>query len=403
MDKELNPGIKFIIVQILKFFFISLVCLVVITGIAALILPLNAGNLNPEIIPVNSILLIVLVLVIISALITWYLTSRSVRQRKSMDLATIYFHFLNKSDDAIIVSDVEGKCIYANEAAYKSLDYTKEEYFKCNVFSHIAPESLALIQPELKKLVEDNEAKYESALIRKDKALMPVEVNSQIIELRKKRLILSIIRDFTERKHVAEELSQSAMKLKRAMEGTINTISLAVEIRDPYTAGHQQRVSRLAVAIASEMKLSHDQIEGIEVAGNLHDIGKIYVPAEILSKPGKLKENEFNLVKDHAEVGYNLIKSIEFSWPIATIVLQHHERYNGSGYPNGLKGDEIIIEAAIIAVADVVESMASHRPYRPAHNIEKALLEILQNRGILYHPDVVDACMLLFNEKKFSF
>jgi len=162
-------------------------------------------------------------------------------------------------------------------------------------------------------------------------------------------------------------------------------------------------VAKLACAIGKELGLSEDQIEGIRVAGILHDIGKIYVPAEILSKPGRLKKTEFNLIQDHAEVGYDILKTVEFPWPVAQIVLQHHERMDGSGYPRGLSGKDFLLEAAIMGVADVVEAMASHRPYRPAFSIDKALLEILQKKGILYYPEVVDSCLRLFNEKEFSF
>jgi putative nucleotidyltransferase with HDIG domain len=191
--------------------------------------------------------------------------------------------------------------------------------------------------------------------------------------------------------------------LQRAIEGAINAVALTTEIRDPYTAGHQHRVAKLACSIGRELGLSENQIEGVRVAGTLHDIGKIYVPAEILSRPGRLRQNEINLVKDHAQVGYDLLSTIEFPWPVAQIVLQHHERMNGSGYPLGLSGDEILIEAKIMSVADVVEAMASHRPYRPALSIEEALLEILQQRGVLYSPEAVDACIKVFTQKGFKF
>jgi HD-GYP domain-containing protein (c-di-GMP phosphodiesterase class II) len=176
-------------------------------------------------------------------------------------------------------------------------------------------------------------------------------------------------------------------------------MAVVVETRDPYTAGHQRRVSDLARAIATEMNLSRGRIDGIRVMGSIHDIGKISVPAEILSKPTKLTDIEFGLIKAHSSAGYDILKEIEFPWPVAEIVLQHHEKLNGFGYPRGLKGNEILPEAKIICVADVVEAMASHRPYRPALGIEKALEEIFQNRGILYDPDVVDACLRLFREK----
>jgi response regulator RpfG family c-di-GMP phosphodiesterase len=191
--------------------------------------------------------------------------------------------------------------------------------------------------------------------------------------------------------------------LQRALGGTVAALSTAVEMRDPYTAGHQLRVSRLGCAIAVELGLSEEKIEGMQVMGFLHDIGKIIVPAEILSKPSKLTDYEFHFIKVHPQAGYDILKGIEFPWPVASAVIQHHERLNGSGYPSGLVGDKIILEAKILAVADVIESMASHRPYRPALGIEKALDEIVQNRSILYDPDVADSSLRLFQNKKFRF
>ena len=207
----------------------------------------------------------------------------------------------------------------------------------------------------------------------------------------------------TERKLVEEELKQYSEKLQELIEEVTQAIALTTELRDPYTADHQQRVTQLACAIAKEMNLNKEVIEEIRVAGTLHDIGKIHIPSEILSKPGRLTEIEFNMIKTHAEAGYNILKTIEFPWPIAPVVLQHHERTNGSGYPSGLSVKDILLEARILAVADVVEAISSHRPYRPARGIDKALEEISQNRGILYDPKVVDACLRLFAEKRFEF
>jgi putative nucleotidyltransferase with HDIG domain len=183
------------------------------------------------------------------------------------------------------------------------------------------------------------------------------------------------------------------------MEDTIYTIGKIAETRDPYTAGHQKNVSQIATFIAQEMKLPKDKIEGIRIASLVHDIGKISLPAEILNKLTKLSEMEYGLIKDHSQVGYDVLKSIEFSWPIAQIVLQHHERLDGSGYPQGLKGEDILLEARIIGVADVIDAMSSHRPYRPAWGIDKVLEEISKNKGILYDPKVVDACLKLFKKK----
>ncbi|MEA2022622.1 MAG: HD-GYP domain-containing protein [Candidatus Caldatribacteriota bacterium] len=187
------------------------------------------------------------------------------------------------------------------------------------------------------------------------------------------------------------------------MDATIETMSKIIEVKDPYTAGHQQRVSQLATAIAKELNLSADKVEGIRIASLIHDIGKISVPTEILSKSTTLSDIEFSLIKVHAQTGYDILKSIEFPWPIARIVLQHHERINGTGYPNNLKDKEILPEAKIMAVADVVEAMSSHRPYRPALGIDAALEEISKNRGILYDSEVVDVCLKLFKQKGFNF
>ena len=195
---------------------------------------------------------------------------------------------------------------------------------------------------------------------------------------------------------VQTEHLRNMAKLRRIMEGFIETISLTVEKRDPYTAGHQKRVALLAWEIAKEMGLPREEIEAVRMAGIVHDLGKIYVPAEILNKPGRLQDLEFALIKTHPQVGYDILKAIDFPWPLAEIVRQHHERLNGSGYPLGLKDEDILPAAKILAVADVVEAMASHRPYRPALSVEEALAEIEKNRGVLYDPAAVDACLRLF-------
>jgi len=198
------------------------------------------------------------------------------------------------------------------------------------------------------------------------------------------------------------DLKQNYKRTKRAMDTTIQTMSKIVEAKDPYTSGHQKRVSQLATAIAKELNLPKDKTEGIRIASIIHDIGKVSIPTEILSKPTTLSDIEFSLIKSHSQIGYNILKSIDFTYPVAQIVLHHHERINGSGYPNQLKEDEILLEAKIIGVADVVEAMSSHRPYRPALGIDVALDEIIQNKGILYDPEVVAACVKLFREKGFK-
>ena len=214
---------------------------------------------------------------------------------------------------------------------------------------------------------------------------------------------LIIYEDITARKVAEDSFKDSYKKLQKALKGIVTALAVTVEIRDPYTAGHQQRVASLACAIAREMDLAEEQIEGLSVAAAVHDIGKINIPAELLSKPGKLSKMEFEIVKSHAEVSFAILRGIEFPWPVALAVVQHHERMNGSGYPFGLSSPDIILEARILAVADVVEAMASHRPYGTTLGIEKALEEISLNRGILYDSEVVDACVRLFTEKGFTF
>ncbi|MHB9072298.1 MAG: PAS domain S-box protein [Desulfobaccales bacterium] len=216
-------------------------------------------------------------------------------------------------------------------------------------------------------------------------------------------LVMEIGMDITARKEAEESLKESYERLRASLEGTVTALSAVVESKDPYTAGHQRRVTHLACAIAREMGLSHDQIEGIRVMGYLHDIGKIAVPAEILSRPGKINEFEFNLIKQHPMSGFDILRQIVFPWPVAQAVAQHHERLDGSGYPSGIPDKEIILEARVLAVADVVEAMASHRPYRPAVGIKQALEEIVQHKGTLYDPEVVEACTLLFSEKGYEF
>ena len=204
------------------------------------------------------------------------------------------------------------------------------------------------------------------------------------------------------RREAEEKLEQTLEILKRAVGTTIQILVYALESRDPYTAGHQSRSANLASAIATEMGLDQDKIEGIHMAGIVHDIGKITIPSEILIKPTKLTNIEFSLIKQHSLNGYEMLKNVESPWSLAEIVYQHHERMNGSGYPRNLKGDEILLESRIMVVADVVEAMASHRPYRPALGIEAALEEIEKNKGILYDDAVVDACLILFREKGYQ-
>jgi PAS domain S-box-containing protein/putative nucleotidyltransferase with HDIG domain len=232
-----------------------------------------------------------------------------------------------------------------------------------------------------------------------------IQERSHIIcaEPRKVDYVQGVFFDITTHKLAEKELSKSVERLKKALNSTVSALATAVETRDPYTAGHQRRVAQLACAISKEMGFSRNRVEGMQVMGHVHDIGKIGVPAEILSKPGKLNEYELSLIRSHSQIGYEILKEINFPWPVAQAVRQHHEKINGTGYPEGLKGSEIIPEARILTVADVVEAMASHRPYRPALGVDQALAEIRQNQGILYDPEAVKACCRVFEDKGFRF
>jgi response regulator RpfG family c-di-GMP phosphodiesterase len=228
----------------------------------------------------------------------------------------------------------------------------------------------------------------------------PVRISEFIARL--KRVIFER-KTLAQRNDAAESLMLNLEKFQRAMDGIIHAFSLTVEMRDPYTAGHQQRVAELAAAIATDMGMAPDRIYGLRMAGSIHDLGKIIIPSEILCKPGHLGHLEYEMIKNHVQAGYDILKKIEFPWPLADIILQHHERMDGSGYPHGLVGDSILPEARILAVSDVFETMSSHRPYRPSLGLNRAIDELRSNRCRLYDADVADVCLKLILEKRFRF
>jgi PAS domain S-box-containing protein/putative nucleotidyltransferase with HDIG domain len=244
---------------------------------------------------------------------------------------------------------------------------------------------------------------YETQFYKKDRSVMWGSLTVRAVCDQDDNLACyeGTVLEITKRKQAEEQERKVVESLKKAMRAIIQTLSMTVEIRDPYTSGHQQRVANLARAIAEEMGLEVIIIDSIAMAALIHDIGKISIPAEILSKPTKLSDIEYDLIKAHSPIGYDILKDMEFPWPIARIIYQHHERLDGSGYPLGLKGDDILLEAKVLALADVVEAMSSHRPYRPTLGLDKALDEISQKRGMAYDPAVVDACFRLFQEKSY--
>jgi len=298
---------------------------------------------------------------------------------------------------------VNGQFLEVNKAMEEITGYSREELLQmtvCNLY--VSDNESNPFKNEVN--IADWKVMRELRLRRKDghelmiaETLVAIRFDSGSVQY-----FDGILEDITERKQAQQQIQNSLQRLQKTIKEIIEAIAHIGEVRDPYTAGHQRRVAQISYELAHMMGLTDEQNEGLTMAAFVHDIGKILVPADILSKPGKLTKPEFDMLKDHTRIGYEILKTIEFPWPIAKIVLQHHERMNGSGYPSGLVGEDIIIEARILAVADVVEAMSSHRPYRPALGIDKALDEISRNRGILYDPKVVAACLELFKDRGFN-
>jgi len=345
------------------------------------------------------------------------LMSKQKRRRvetKVIDSKERYRLITERAADVMWTVDMNMQPTYISPSITSLLGYSvqeamakpMQEIFAPGSFGHareVLKEELGIENREQKDLVRSRTLELE--LIRKDGSLVPVEVKYTFLRDSQGRPVevLAIARDISERKQAQEEAKHSTERLIIAMEHAIQAMTVIVEMRDPHTAGHQQRVTQLACAIAKEVGLSKEQINGLRLAGLIHDIGKVRVPAEILTNPNGLSDPELMMIKAHPVLGYEILRTIDFPWPVAQIVLQHHERMNGSGYPSGLSGEDIIVEARILAVADVVEAMASHRPYRPSLGINKALEEISQNKGVLYDAKAVDACLTLFRDKKFEF
>jgi len=312
---------------------------------------------------------------------------------------------VEKSSVGIAIVDDKFLCTYVNNECCNLSGYSEQELVGINFTFLLAEESkiLAAERYQSRQRGEDVPAQYEFTFVQKNGKKRTGEVRSAVYldSSGKAKSLIQVI-DITDRHQVEQKLQVTLESLRKAVSTTIQVMVSAIESRDPYTSGHQVRSANLARTIATEMGLSQDKIEGIRMAGLIHDIGKLSIPAEILSKPTKLSEIEFRLIKEHAQKGYEMLKDVESPWPLAEIVYQHHERMDGSGYPRNLKGKEILMEARIMAVADVVEAIASHRPYRPSLGIDAALEEIEKNRGTLYDEAVVYACLRLFREKSFQ-
>ncbi len=312
----------------------------------------------------------------------------------------------DNAQDVIFVLDMNLNYTYISPSIKILRGYEPEEVLKQSSLKTLTPSSRDLAMRNLSEIMELEKSErrdisisrtLQLEMVRKDGTTVWTEVTFSFIRDENQRLgsILGVTRDITQRKREIE-------RVRKALGATVQAIAMTVETRDPYTAGHQRRVADLARAMAMEMNLSADQIDGIRTAAAIHDLGKISVPAEILSKPTRLTDLEFRFIKTHSQSGYDILKDIDFPWPVAETILGHHERMNGSGYPNGLTGDQILMGSRILAVADVVEAMASHRPYRASLGIEAALNEISKNKGILYDLEVSDACLRLFHEKDYK-
>jgi len=315
-----------------------------------------------------------------------------------------YRTLVENINDILFSLDTQGNITYVSPVVEQLSKYKVSDLIGKPFTQLIYPGDLPDLLDRFNSLMDGELKPWEFRVVDKDGRVIFVRTSSRPqYEDGKVVGITTLMTDINERKQAEQDLLKSYQKTRKTLADAINTMVKIVEMRDPYTAGHQHRVAELTVAIAKELGYRDDHLEYLHMAAVIHDIGKIYVPSDILSKPGKLSDVELNLVKTHALGSYEILKNMEFPTSVAQSVLQHHERLDGSGYPSGLKGDAICREARIIAVADVVEAMSSHRPYRPALGTDKALEEISENKGKLYDANAVDACLRLFKEQKFKF
>lgn len=300
---------------------------------------------------------------------------------------------------------ISSDCVeYMNPRAAEIFGYAEHEVKGLPQEKFVCPADRARITENLRQRLtgQAQSMQQEFTGLRKDGTEVRIGSHGTVADLDGRRLIIGVLQDITEKSRSEETIRDYVRRLESAVLGTAAAVSQLVELRDPYTAGHERRVGELSAAIAAEMGLDDDMQKGLRVAGAMHDVGKIVVPTEILAKPGRLSAVEMELVRQHAQQGYEVLEKVAFPWPVAEVARQHHERLDGSGYPRGLKDGEIILEARILAVADVVESMASHRPYRPSLGLDKALAEIERHAGVLYDADAVAACVRLFRTKGYQ-
>jgi len=326
------------------------------------------------------------------------------RQETENRLRTIF----EAEQDALVVAGSDNIIKEFNPAAERLFGISAAEAVGNSVPELLIPPSLrerhmaAMNNYKSNNSPSGSPRTLETEALTAEGKLVPVEVLiSSTIEA-SERIFIASVRDISERVEAAKALAKSNRSIRQSLLSTIDVLTRTIEQRDPYTAGHQRRVADLSVAIAKELGLGDEDVLGIQMGALIHDIGKIHIPGEILTRPGRFSEAEFNLMKTHTTAGYDIIKGVELPWPIADMAYQHHEHLDGSGYPQGLKGDEIGLGARIIAVADIVEAITAHRPYRPALGLDRALEEIRKFRGSKLDPDCVDACLKLFTEMDFQ-
>lgn len=332
------------------------------------------------------------------------ITARKQAEEELMLQKAHFQQLFENSPEAIAILDHSDRILNANRGFEELFGYTLEECKNQCIKELIVPKKLISEASRLSQIVMSNGIAQHNETVRKrkDGSEVNVAVLGYPIHFQDSQVgVYAIYSDITERKKSEKTIQSTLKKLRKAMGGIIHVMVSTVEARDPYTAGHQQRVAELARTIAQEMGMSKEEVDGIRIGGSIHDLGKIKIPAEILSNPGRITDAEFSLIKTHPEVAYGILRDIEFSRPVAEMVYQHHEKINGSGYPRGLDSDEILPEAKILTIADVVEAIASHRPYRPALGMKIALDEITSNRGVLYDAEGVDACLRVFEQNKY--